>query len=136
MNGATETRQLHHRGGGGRGWEGPSGSICSFFLFWPHSTWEPSFPYQGSNLCPLHRKPGVLTTGPPGNSRGISFLKTQLWQPLSLLLPGVGCGERVGLRPYPDPLGVGSLASESPSECRWPTGPLPSMESWCLVFLL
>ena len=26
------------------------------------------FPNQGSNLCPLHWRHGVLTTGPPGKS--------------------------------------------------------------------
>ena len=32
------------------------------------------FPYQGLNLCPLHWKGGVLTTGPPGKSLSWLFL--------------------------------------------------------------
>ena len=31
------------------------------------------FPDQGSNLCPLQWKYGVLTTGPPGKSHGQVF---------------------------------------------------------------
>ena len=49
--------------------------------------------------------------------RNFLFKKTQLWQPLSLLLPGAGCGETVGLRPCLYPLGIGSLGNESPLEC-------------------
>ena len=37
-----------------------------FFLATPCSMWN--FPEQGSSLCPLHWKCGVLTTGPPGKS--------------------------------------------------------------------
>ena len=41
-----------------------------FFLVKPHLWHEESwFPNQGSNLCPLHWKHGVLTTGPPGKSQ-------------------------------------------------------------------
>ena len=32
-----------------------------------------NFPDQGSNLCPLHWKGGVLTTGPPGKSKKSLF---------------------------------------------------------------
>ena len=31
------------------------------------------FPHQGLNLCPLHWKFGVLTTGPAGKSQSILF---------------------------------------------------------------
>ena len=32
------------------------------------------FPNQGLNLCPLHCKHGVLTTGPPGKSPDTSLV--------------------------------------------------------------
>ena len=35
-----------------------------------------NFPNQESNLCPLHWKGGVLTTGPPGKSLDLPILMT------------------------------------------------------------
>ena len=35
-------------------------------------------PDRGSNLCPLQWKPGVLTTGPPGQTQNITFQKMAL----------------------------------------------------------
>ena len=50
-------------------WKKISGSLF-FFLATPCSMWN--FPEQGSSLCPLHWKCGVLTTGPPGKSWAMS----------------------------------------------------------------
>ena len=44
-------------------------SIFFFFLAVPHGLWDLSSPDQGSNTGPLPWKCGVLTTGPPGNSK-------------------------------------------------------------------
>ena len=40
--------------------------FLSFFFFWSHHAACRIFPDQGSNLCTLQWKHGVLTTGPPG----------------------------------------------------------------------
>ena len=40
--------------------------FCCCFLAMRHA--GSYFPDQGSNLCPLQWKSGVLTTGPPGKS--------------------------------------------------------------------
>ena len=42
--------------------------FLSFFFCCPVQHVGSYFPYQGSNLCPLHWKRGLLTTGPPGKS--------------------------------------------------------------------
>ena len=42
-----------------------------YFFAAPLSPWY--FPDQGSNLCPLHWKHRVLTTGPPGKSWPLPF---------------------------------------------------------------
>ena len=40
-----------------------------FLVFWPYCmTSGILFPYQGSNLCSLHWKQGVLTSEQPGKS--------------------------------------------------------------------
>ena len=52
-------------------------SSSSFLFFFFHCA-ACSFPDQGSNLCPLQWKHGVLTTGPPGNSLSSSFHKLPL----------------------------------------------------------
>ena len=49
-----------------------------FFLFFFFlATWHVGsyFPDQGSNLCPLHSKHGVLTTGQPGKFLCLFFFK-------------------------------------------------------------
>ena len=46
-----------------------------YFLAVPCSTWDFSFPNQGSNLYPLHWKHGVLTTGSPGKPLSFFILK-------------------------------------------------------------
>ena len=63
----------------------PAGVPFSFFLsFFSGHAEHPvgsQFPDQGSNPGPLQWKHGVLTTGPPGNSRGTFFYlwKVTLW---------------------------------------------------------
>ena len=43
--------------------------LMYFLIFWPHHmACESLVPNQGSNLCPLHWKCRVLTTGLPGKS--------------------------------------------------------------------
>ena len=52
--------------------------ITIFFFFFPfcHTLWGMwNFPDQGSNLCPLHWKQGVLTTRPPGKFSMITILR-------------------------------------------------------------
>ena len=52
-------------------------AVSLFFvsLFFGHAA---RFPDQGSNLCPLHWKCGILTTGPPGNSLYPSYISSTL----------------------------------------------------------
>ena len=45
---------------------------------WPAGS---ELPDQGSNLCPLQWKRGVLTTGPPGNSPIIYLLEMRKLRP-------------------------------------------------------
>ena len=43
-------------------------------MFWPHhATCEILVPSKGSNLCPLHWKHEILTTGQPGKSKNCCF---------------------------------------------------------------
>ena len=65
------------------------------------------FPNQGSNLCPLQWKRGVLTTGPPGkSSAALQWLRGQRESPGSSRnlvsdYPAVGGQEVWILRPTP-----------------------------------
>ena len=50
-------------------------SLLFYFLAAPHCMLDlspPPSPHQGSNYCPLHWQPRVLTTGPPGKPHNCS----------------------------------------------------------------
>ena len=48
---------------------------CFAFLAVLRGTWDLSFPTKRSNPCPLQWKHRILTTGPPGKSSKVYFLK-------------------------------------------------------------
>ena len=80
--------------------------IKNFYIFtWPHRHVESWFPDQESNLCPLHWKCRVLTTGSPEKSCIIHSWKTPLpsvtWycqEILTLNCQGVGIWDRCSNR--------------------------------------
>ena len=51
-------------------------TIVIICFFWGHTTQDFSFPQQGSNICPLQQKHGVLTSGLLGKFHHPSSLGT------------------------------------------------------------
>lgn len=59
-------------------------SFFKYFILWPCSMWNLSFPNQDSILHPLHWTCRALTTGLPGKSLPKLFLIHALYLSLSL----------------------------------------------------
>ena len=59
-------------------------SFFKYFILWPCSLWNLSFPNQDSNLHPLHWTCRALTTGLPGKSLPKLFLIHVSYLSLSL----------------------------------------------------
>ena len=64
--------------------------ITFFFFFkWPRSIW-------GFRPAPLHWQHGILTTGPPGKSQEMTFLRVLINIPPDFLLKGQSTLPRAG----------------------------------------